>query len=70
MENVDVAKRKHFWTEVKKSSLPKRKHVLEREKNKQKPTFEQILATSVPKKNLKTKKALQITYMNRKQVWN
>ena len=33
----------------KKSSVPKRKRFLERKK-KQKPTFEQILATSVPKK--------------------
>ena len=62
LKKTSVPKRKHVWktlmylketkkwTLVKKSSVPKIKHFLEREKKKQKPTFEQILATSVPKK--------------------
>ena len=40
MENVDVPKRKKFEL----------KETLFGEKKKQKPSFEQILATSVPKK--------------------
>ena len=46
MENLDVPTRKKVWNEVKKSSVPKRKHFLERKKEAK----EQILATSVPKK--------------------